>query len=841
MSTGSYVSPEERGFVDTPRRITRPFFFLVATLLVATTAPAIGLTRAGENRAPSRSPVRGVAGDCWADLIIGHHDFSEITPNEVTDSRVFNVGGVLVDRSVRPNPVYVYDGGNSRILGLSHLGSCEGGTTPGQPCTSDSDCPGGSCAIEDGVEADLVIGQPRLFGHSACNGDGNYQNHPARAPASASTLCTMPEEQISTLEGGAFGNMTVDGEGNLYVTDWWNHRVLRYDSPFETDTIADAVWGQADFSGQSCNEGRGLHMPSSSSLCLASSYNEGFVGGVAVDPAGNLWVADNQNCRVLRFPYDPQSGLAGRTADLVLGQPDFTSWGCASGLDRMFAPAAVRIDATGSVYVADSLNNRVLVFDPPLSSGMAATRLLGSNLRFPTGLEWDPQGGIWVNETGNHQILLFDQGVVTKVLLKDVPTYDGTCGGSFSCAGGWYCVMCDSRGSIGIDVDGNIILADSNGTQDVWRFPAPIPDPTPGWAHAADVRLFKPVQWGVHNHVGPAGLYSPRSVEVSDGQLIVADAWRILFWNAPLLLTSGQAADGCAGAHDCYTFWGDPYGRLKADDNHHLWVVKGPEIQVYALPLAAGAGPIQTLVSPLPAQGGGSFSWTTFLNVGGIAADADGDRIWLTDPESNRAFRISHPLTSPVVDVVLGQTELEGSQCNRGQPSPSADSLCRPGAVVLDASGNLYISDHSLEISGNHRLLEYDASMFPNHPPTTLFALPATRVFGTGGSFTVPGCTDPADPLCQPLEPAFDSTGRMVVGLNGYSGQRFPLVYDNPLEDPLPAAHIEDYHSMPMAAAFDDWDNLYVVDSNRHRVLIYWKPGVTTFHVYLPLIVRSSP
>ena len=282
---------------------------------------AVGIILLGAFPAPSvatntlpqgTGPVRGVAGDWWADAILGHPDFSEITPNEVSDDRVFNVGGVIVDRNVRPNRIYVFDGGNSRILGLSHLGLCQGGTSAGTACTANSDCQdAGICVIPEGVHADLVLGQPSLFGHSACNGDSAFQHYPARAPASAATLCNLPEDQLSTLEGGAFGNMAVDGQSNLYVTDWWNHRVLRYDDPFGTDTVADHVWGQPDFAAKECNLGRGLAGPGASSLCLASPFNEGFTGGVAVDSDANLWVADNQNCRVLRFPANAQPGSAG--------------------------------------------------------------------------------------------------------------------------------------------------------------------------------------------------------------------------------------------------------------------------------------------------------------------------------------------------------------------------------------------------------------------------------------------------------------------------------------------------------------------------------------------------
>ena len=207
-----------------------------------------------------RAPVRGVSGDLWADVVLGKPDFSEIVPNEVTSRRLFNPGGVLVDRSVRPNRVYVYDSGNSRVLGLSHLGTCSGGTKAGKDCTANSDCPGSACMIKEGRGADIVIGQPS-FDRAACNGDSGTQRYPVRAPASASTLCGIHDGQLSPMETVSYATMAVDGAGNLYVPDFENHRVLRYDSPFTTDTIADDVWGQADFAGNECNRGRGLGAP----------------------------------------------------------------------------------------------------------------------------------------------------------------------------------------------------------------------------------------------------------------------------------------------------------------------------------------------------------------------------------------------------------------------------------------------------------------------------------------------------------------------------------------------------------------------------------------------------
>ena len=64
-------------------------------------------------------PPRGVAGDKWADRILGKLDFSEITPNEATPRSVFNPTAVFVDRNSNPQRLYVFDSSNSRVLGFS--------------------------------------------------------------------------------------------------------------------------------------------------------------------------------------------------------------------------------------------------------------------------------------------------------------------------------------------------------------------------------------------------------------------------------------------------------------------------------------------------------------------------------------------------------------------------------------------------------------------------------------------------------------------------------------------------------------------------------------------------
>lgn len=720
---------------------------------------------------------RGVAGDLWADVILGKSDFSEITPFTVTPNKLFLPHGVIVDRTASPNKLYVYDAGNNRILGFD-LAKCLASSTDSLNCS-----------------ADLVIGQLSLT-TSACNGDSGFQNYPSRAPASASTLCGEVESTGSISEGGSGSSMAIDSEGNLYVNDGENHRVLKYIRPFETDKIADEVWGQVDFSGNSCN--KGLSSPDATTICFNWGNSNNWTAGVEVDSSGNVWVADNGNNRVLRFP------AGSKTADLVLGQSSFNSNGIGGGLNQLNAPAAVRVNAQGSVYVADQGNKRVMVYDAPLGIGMSG-RAFGSGFERPSGVDLDPTepGKVWITDMGNEQLKLIDESseVVVRTLGR---LREGN-------------ILGDVTGSIGIDSSGNVYAALGKGdnNNDVVMY-------SPGGSlESPTKKLFGAAAFG--NQVADNGLASGAGIAIADNQLIVADRGRLLFWNDPSSLTNGKSADGVTGVggiNNFSTIKGLCCYNIKADKNHHLYVTAPQEaafpdrVEIYQLPLTTGALPIKTITFPLNVLGGGQVSSTwQYQSFSGVAVSDTGDFLWLAHAATNRVFRVRNPLTNPEVDVILGQVDSNGTSCNRGGAVQS-NSLCNPGGLSLDRFGNLYVSDHWLEISGNMRLLEFNKDLFPTDNTSVIYAPAASKIF----------------PNIATWEPAFDSQNRMVIGFNPYwtanpSGGWFPAVYSDPLSSSTtPNDFIKDYHSMAFSATFDSNDNLYIGDLNRSRVLIYKGP-----------------
>ena len=797
---------------------------------------------------PARPAVRGVSGDLWADVIIGKPDFSQIAPKSVVPFKVFNPGGVVVDRSVNPGRAYVWDAGNSRILGID-LGKCYEGASP--------------------CSADIVLGQPSLYDHSACNGDSGVQDYPLRALASAETLCGVPDFSLSPWEAHNFVTMAIDGRGALYVPDFSNNRVLKYNNPFVNDSVADVVWGQADFSGIQCNRGN-LRRPTAETICFDSETNRLVTNlqsaGVEVDEEGNVWVADTGNHRVLRFSANPRTGGISKRASLVLGQADFESAEPGSTLDRLYAPSAVRIGPDGSAYVADTGNDRVLIFKPPFKSGMEADSEFGSQLHHPTSIEMDPGGrGIWVNDAGNYMVELWNMAgsSVLKVLGKDSYRPERVCDSALEFLPGAP-QMCYIAGGFGIDSEGNVLVPVFLRTADVIRFATDGRDPI----GRADRRLFYPPQ--APNFKDSKGIHSARGVAVWQDQLIVSDIARLMFWNGLDTLSNGRPADGIVGDEFTSPDW-RPWccGRIKVDAAGRLWVLsfEGRKfVDVYQLPLTEASVPLHTMWTDigrtLPVLGQDSR-----VAVGpamfGIAPVGSGEFVWLSDTDNHRVLRIRDPLTNPVVDVILGQSDASGKECNRGRFQAAArtsvadlsnsDVLCFPGALSIDRFGNLYVSDHGLEVNGNLRLLVFSATAIPSTNSEAIFAPFASKIFvrsavgrhslwadpqGRGAVFGERDLTLAA----ATWEVAFDSTNRMVTGYNAYVGPRFVGVYDDPLgPDTLPNAFINDFGSMSFTAAFDDSDNLYVGDINRARVLVYYNPFDNPRAAAQPTPVTAAP
>lgn len=196
--------------------------------------------------------------------------------------------------------------------------------------------------------------------------------------------------------------------GSVFVSDQNNSRILRYESTtaLQSGAAAIGVLGQPNFTSLTqATSQSGLRSPT----------------GIWVDYNGRLWVADTGNNRVVWF-NNATLKANGANADGVIGQSNFTNQGSAVTSTGMNAPTAVFTSQDGSLWVADTGNNRVLRFASAaaLSSGAGAARVLGQSdftsnssgsgttgMNQPTGVTTDTNLTLWVSDSFNNRILGF--------------------------------------------------------------------------------------------------------------------------------------------------------------------------------------------------------------------------------------------------------------------------------------------------------------------------------------------------------------------------------------------------------------------------------------------------
>jgi hypothetical protein len=458
--------------------------------------------------------------------------------------------------------------------------------------------------------------------------------------------------------------VAADASGTVYVADPGNHTIRRISSGGTVTTLAGlaGIPGSADGTGS------------------AARFNTPL--GVAVDPLGNVYVSDRNNHAIRKV-------TAAGVVTTLAGLPQVGGTADGTGSAARFSfPESVAVEANGTLYVADTVNNTIR----RVTAGGTVTTLAGlaqaagsadgtgSTARFnsPSGVAVDATGTVYVTDRSNYTIRRITAGgaVTTLAGLAGAFGYDdGTGSGA----------RFNSPRGVAVDASGILYVTDTNDTNN-HRIRTVTASGTVTTLAGGQAGLI----FGSTDGTGSAArFYGPTGITVDPTATVyVADTnnhtIRRITPGAVVTTLAGLApafgnADGTAGAARFYQPVGvavDATGTVYVADsfNHTIRrITVGGAVTTFAgLPGAFGS-----------ADGTGSAA--RFWHPFSVAVDTAG-ALYVAD-SGNNAIRKVTP--AGVVTTLAGLAGNAGNADGTG----SGARFNSPGGVAVDAAGTVYVAD----------------------------------------------------------------------------------------------------------------------------------------------------
>lgn len=532
----------------------------------------------------------------------------------------------------------------------------------------------------------------------------------------------FPSADIPALSAplGTVSGPALDGQGNLFVADSFNHVVVRI-SPSGTLSLI-AGNGKAGFGGDggpataaSLNGPTGVAVDNAGSLFIADRDNHrvrkisnGVIttiagdgigrfngdglpplstslnhpSGLAFDNAGNLYVADQFNERVRKVSGGVVTTVAGTQALNCSGPCDAYGGDNGPAVQASLAdPVAVAFDSANNLYIADRANARVRKVDRNgIITTIAGNGSLGNNADgipgtsasiYPEGVAVDSTGNLYIADSFTNRVRVLSGVVINTVAGNGVGSYSGD-QGQAKAAG------LDQPTGVAVDSKGQLFIADS-GNERVRKVAGGVISTVAGTGRGS--------YFGDGGPALSAGMLQPQAMTIDrNGSLYIADTGNHCIRKVSggvMTTVAGTGVSGFGGDNGPATnalldspqaVAVDAAGNLYIADtrNNRIRKVSGGIITTVAGTSNAGY------------SGEGPATSASLWLPQGLAVD--GTALYVSDTYNLRVRKVSNG----VISTVAGNGRI-GPVADNG-PATSA-SLSFPTGIALDGSGNLYIAD----------------------------------------------------------------------------------------------------------------------------------------------------
>jgi sugar lactone lactonase YvrE len=522
----------------------------------------------------------------------------------------------------------------------------------------------------------------------------------------------------STFNGPA--GLALDAAGNLYVTDYDNDtiRLLTPATPGGT-----TGWTAKTIAGTALQSGHG-------DGALGAALFDG-PSGLAVDGAGNVYVADTRNNTIRLLTPAVPGGTTTWTVSTIAGTAgQFGYADGALGIATFWNPLGVALDSRGRLYVADSGTSIVRLLMPP--TGGATTWTVstiagsatappgsadgpgtdGAAFDNPYGTAVDAAGNVYVADAGGNTIRLLTPPAGSSTSWT-VSTIAGSALHPGSADGPRSTSEFTEPGLLAVDAAGNLFVADTgNGSVRLLK-PATV-DGATTWTVSTPL---KPMAGHTDSAAGTPLFDGPDGVAVDgSGSVYVADTGN----STIRLLTPATAGDtttwtvstiaGIAGTASAVegglgTGTLDRPEGVAVDAYGYAYVADTGNSTIRLLtPPVAGHTATWTLSTIAGVAGpNGTGSTDGVLGVGLFRAPqslaVDGNRNIFVADSGNNTIRLltaatSGGVTAWTTSTIAGNAALPaGSQDGPGTGAGGA-TFDNPDGIAVDRAGNVYVADY---------------------------------------------------------------------------------------------------------------------------------------------------